>query len=390
MNDATAPILPCQRALFDLPDDVAYFNCAYMSPLMHRVVEAGQHGLARKARPWQIAPVDFFTESERARSLFARLIGAATDDVALVPAASYGTAVAAANLAPATGQHILVLEDQFPSNFYVWRDLAARSGARLRTIARPAEGDWTGAVLAAIDGDTALAALPNCHWSDGGLIDLERVGVALRQAGARLVLDLTQSLGAMPFDVGQVRPDFMVAATYKWLLGPYSMGFLYVAPDHHDGRPLEQNWIARAGSEDFRGLVSYTDTIQPGARRYDVGERANFALLPAVIAALEQIHDWGVPAIQRTLKETTATIATRAADLGLRTAAAEHRAGHFLGLGFPDGLPADLPDRLADANVHVSARGDSLRVTPHLYNNDNDIDRLFEVLATAVKSGSSG
>jgi len=390
MNDAAASLLPCQRALFDLPDDVAYFNCAYMSPLMHRVVEAGERGLARKARPWQVAPIDFFTESERARSLFAALIGTDADSVALVPAASYGTAVAAANLAPAAGQQILVLEDQFPSNFYVWRDLAARSGARLRTIARPAGGDWTGAVLAAIDGNTALAALPNCHWSDGGLIDLERVGAALRDVDARLVLDLTQSLGALPFDVGRVRPDFMVAATYKWLLGPYSMGFLYVAPDHHDGRPLEQNWIARAGSEDFRGLVRYTDAMQPGARRFDVGERANFALVPAVIAALEQILDWGVPAIQRTLTETTTAIAAEAAELGLRTVAADHRAGHFLGLGFPGGLPGDLPDRLAQAQVHVSARGDSLRVTPHLYNNNGDVKRLFEVLATAVKDEGGG
>ena len=231
MSDAPATSLPCQRALFDLPCDVAYFNCAYMSPLMHRVVAAGERGLARKARPWQVGPIDFFSESERARALFASMIGAEADSVALVPAASYGTAIAAANLVPAAGQQILVLEDQFPSNYYVWRDLAADRGAELRTIPRPADGDWTGAVLAAIGSGTALAALPNCHWSDGGLIDLEPVGAALRDVGAHLVLDLTQSLGALPFDSRRVRPDFMLAATYKWLLGPYSMGFLYVAPE---------------------------------------------------------------------------------------------------------------------------------------------------------------
>ncbi len=376
-------MIPCQRELFDIPADVAYLNCAYMSPLMHRVIAAGDAAARRKARPWTIKPADFFTESETARDLFARLINAHADDIAIVPAVSYGTAVAAANLVVNPGQAIIVLADQFPSNVYHWRELARERGARLVTVARPADDDWTAAILAALDGATALAALPHCHWTDGGLIDLEVVGAELRRLGAALVVDVTQSLGAMPFDVAEIQPNFLVCATYKWLLGPYSMGFLYVAPHHQAGRPLEHSWITRQGAEDFAGLVNYRDGFQPGARRYDVGERANFALMPPTIAALEQILIWSVPEIQATLGAMTGEIAARAAELGLLSAPPSRRAGHFLGLRFPSGVPDGLLDRLAAAHVHVSLRGDAMRVTPHVYNTAADIDRLFTVLETA-------
>ncbi len=376
-------MIPCQRELFDIPADVAYLNCAYMSPLMHRVIAAGDAAARRKARPWTIAPADFFTDVERARDRFARLINGRADDVAIVPAVSYGTAVAAANLVVNPGQTIVVLADQFPSNVYHWRELARERGARLVTVARPADGDWTAAIMAVIDGATALAALPHCHWTDGGLIDLEVVGAELRRLGAALVVDATQSLGAMPFDVAEIQPNFLVCATYKWLLGPYAMGFLYVAPHHQAGRPLEYNWIARQGAEDFASLVSYRDDFQPGARRYDVGERANFALIAPTIAALEQLLIWSVPEIQATLSAMTGEIATRAGELGLTSVPPTQRAGHFLGLRFPAGVPEGLVDRLAAAQVHVSLRGDAMRITPHLYNSADDIDRLFAVLTAA-------
>ncbi len=378
------PLLPCQRPLFEIPDDVAYLNCAYMSPLLRSVRAAGERGVARKSSPWQLAPADFFTGSARARELFAGLIGARADDVAIVPAASYGMAVAAANLPVRAGGRIVVLAEQFPSNVYVWRELAAERGAELVTIARPPDGDWTGALLAAIDERTAVAALPHCHWTDGGLVDLAAVGRRLREVGAALAVDATQSLGALPLDVRHVEPDFLVAASYKWLLGPYSLGFLYVAPRWQRGRPLEHNWIAREGADDFARLVDYGDELLPDARRFDVGERSNFALLPMAIAALEQLAAWTVPAIRDTLGVLTAGIAERAASLGLATAPAARRAPHYLGLRFPRGIPQGLAERLAAARVFVSVRGDSLRVTPHLYNTAADVERLFAVLGAAA------
>ena len=373
-------MIPCQRHLFEIPDDVAYFNCAYQSPLLRSVAEAGVKAVRRKVTPWKVTPADFFTESEEARDLFAQLVNATADDIAVIPAVSYGLAVAARNLPLDKSDAILVLAEQFPSNVYTWRELAKTTGAEVITVERPRDGDWTRAILERLDERVAITALPHCHWTDGGIVDLVAIGERCRAIGSALVLDITQSIGALPFDVAAIRPDYMIAACYKWMLGPYSLGFLYVAPEHQGGDPLEQNWIARAGSENFARLIDYRDDYQPGARRFDVGERSNFALMPQAIAALEQLLDWGVPSIAETLAAKTATIAEHARSIGLAPMAASRRAGHFLGVRFPDGVPAGLPERLAESHVYVSLRGDSLRVTPHLFNNEHDVDRLFSVL----------
>lgn len=379
-------MIPSQRALFDIPDDVAYFNSAYMSPLSRSVVAAGEAGMRAKSQPWKITPPDFFSGSEAARAAFADLVGATADDIAIVAAASYGVSLAAKNLPLAAGSRILVLEEQFPSHVYPWRELAAASDADILTVARPADGDWTAAILAQLDERVGIAALPHCHWTDGGLIDLVAIGRRCREVDAALVIDGTQSLGALPLDVKAVQPDFLVAACYKWLTGPYSIGFTYVAPHRQDGQPLEHNWIQRRESQDFAGLVNYRDDFQPGARRYDVGERSNFALVPAAKAGLDQIAGWGVDNIQATLAQRNNAIAERALGLGLTSAAPALRAGHFLGLSFADGVPVDLAERLAQNNVFVSVRGSkSMRITPHVYNTDDDVERLFEVLESVLK-----
>jgi len=373
--------LPNQRSLFDIPRDVAYLNCAYMSPLLHSAIKAGIGGMRAKARPWTITPTDFFSDVEIVRRLAATIIGCDANDISLVPAASYGIATAMQNLSLASDQEILVLEEQFPSNVYGWMELARRSGAKLKTVPRPADDDWTQAILNAINSKTALAALPHCHWTDGSLIDLELVSASLRKYHAALVVDATQSLGAMPLDINRIQPDFLVAACYKWLLGPYSTGILYVAPKHQNGQPIEPGWANRAGSEDFTALVNYRDEYQAGARRFDIGERSNFALLPPLIVGFQQIIDWGVDAIQETITGMTDVIANRAEENGLRIGNRSHRAGHFLGVRLPGGVPSNLTVELASHGVFVSVRGDSVRVTPHLYNNSDDVDRLFEFLA---------
>ena len=377
-------ILPPQRKLFDIPDDVAYFNCAYMSPLLHTVVTAGQQGLARKRQPWKILPEEFSSLPKMARERFAKLINADPQGVAIVASASYGLAVAGKNLPLQTGEEILVLHEQFPSNVYVWRELARRQGAHLRVVERPADNHWTPAIREAIRPQTAIVALPHCHWIDGAYIDLESLRADCDRVGAALVLDLTQSAGALPFDCAAIRPDFIACATYKWLLGPYSLGFLYAAPQRREGEPIEYSWATRAGSESFSGLVDYQDGYQPGARRYDMGESTNFALLPAAIAALDQLLSWGVENIYPTLSNLTDDILARVRPLGFNTLARSTRAGHFLGLQLPNASSTnDILQALSKANVYVSARGKTLRITPHLYNTERDIEHLVSALAAA-------
>jgi len=380
-----ATLIPSQRHLFEIPDDVAYFNCAYMSPLPRASVAAGECGLARKARPWTITPDDFFNTSEAVRARFAGLINAAPNDVAFAPAVSYGMAQAAANITLKRTQTIVTLAEQFPSNVYPWMALAERTGAQFLAVPRPSDDDWTSVLLAAINTATGVVAVPHCHWTDGGLIDLEAVGTVCRRVGAILCVDGTQSVGALPFDVGRIDPDYLAVATYKWLLGPYSFGFLYVAPRQQAGKPIEHNWIARRCSQDFAGLVNYQREFQEGARRFDVGERSNFALMPVADASLKLIADWTVPGILATLARRTEVIAKRArAEFGIDSVSSDRRAGHYLGLRFRGGFPADLPAQLAAERVHVSVRAAAMRVTPHLWTTDADVERLFAVLRAAV------
>jgi selenocysteine lyase/cysteine desulfurase len=379
--------LRSQRDLFEIPEDIAYLNCAYMSPQLRPAREVGERAVSRKSRPWEITPDQFFEDAEEIRALFARLVGGDAEGVAIVPSVSYGISVAASNVPVGEGEKILILEDQFPSNVYAWRELAERSRARLVTIPRPEDLDWTRALLAEIDADTAVVAVPNCHWTDGSLVDLARVGEGVREAGAALVVDAIQSLGAHPFDVSDVRPDFLVASSYKWLLGPYGVGFMYVREEYREGKPIEHNWINRRGSQDFSGLVTYQDAFQPGARRYDVGERSNFALLPMAAEALHQLLDWEVENVSETIGTLTDLIEEKAGELGIVTIPKERRARHMIGLILGPEPPHDLATRLTAHNVFVSVRGESVRVSPHLYNTERDVDLLFEVLQRVARSG---
>lgn len=374
-------LIASQRHLFDIPEGHAWLNCAYMSPLMKSAVEAGNAGVQAKANPWTIGPQDFFTRSEITRGLAGEIIGAGADTMAIVPSVSYAIATAAQSLPLSRGQSILVLDEQFPSNVYVWKDLAASKGAELKTLMKGGDGDWTGVVLDAIDKDTGIVALPNCHWTDGSLLDLVAIGKRIREVGASLVLDLAQSAGALPISMTQIKPDFAVYPTYKWAMGPYSLGFMYVDPKWHGaGKPLEQTWTGRKDSENFAGLVDYKDEFQPGARRYDMGQRANFQLMPIAEAALKQLLDWGIENIHETLKTRNEGIISRVRNLGFDAAPDHLRAGHYLGLQFPGDVPDGLIERLAARKVYVSLRGTSLRITPHVYNTDADVDQLFEAL----------
>jgi selenocysteine lyase/cysteine desulfurase len=372
-----------QRAMFEIDDRIAYFNTANLSPLLHRVREAGEGALAKRARPWTISPSDWFDEVEALRGLFARLIGATPEEVALVPATSYGLAVAAHNMDADPGDRILVLNEEFPSNFYTWQRFAERTGAELLVVRREPGASWTDAILRAIDERVVIASVPNVHWTNGASVDLGRVATALREVGSAFVIDASQSLGAMPLDVRELRPDVVVAVGYKWLLGPFSLGYLYLDPALHDGRPLEENWILRAGADDF-SRVAYEDAYLPGARRFDVGQRTNFHLTPMAVAAITQLLEWSVTRIAETLRARTDEIAARAAEVGFTAPTPGERAPHMLGLELPPGA-GSLSEALARSQVTASVRGSSIRISPHLHNNQADVDRLIDALAAAIQ-----
>jgi selenocysteine lyase/cysteine desulfurase len=385
--------MQCQREQFSLPADRHFLNCAYMGPLPRCAQEAGVAAIARKAVPIGIGPADFFTESDAARGLFAGIIGAGdARRVAILPAVSYGIGIAARNLPCAAGQRIVVAAEQFPSNVYAWRRLATERAAELHTVARAPAGAeqraalWNEAVLAAIDDRTAIVALPQVHWTDGTRFDLERIGARARAAGAAFVIDGTQSIGAMPFDVARTGADAVVCAAYKWLLGPYGLAFGWFGPRFDDGVPLEETWIGRERSEDFQRLVEYRDTYQPGAARYDVGERSNFILLPMALAAMSLVHGWGAAAVQSYCDRVFGPLIEEATALGFDVEPRAWRGAHLFGLRMPGHVRLDtLHAALEARRVHASLRGSALRVAPNVYNDEGDAAALLDALRAAAR-----
>jgi len=370
------------RDQFDLPAGRAFLNSAFLGPLPRVAVEAGLAALEAKAHPWLVGPDDFFDPVDRLRELVAGFLDGDAEGVAVIPAVSYGIATAAANLDVPLGSTIIVLAEQFPSNVYEWRAVAERTGATLVTVHRDEEG-WTPRLLEAIDGRTAVVAIEPAHWSDGTIVDLVAVGKAARAVEAAVVVDVSQTLGAVPFPIADVQPDFVVGVIYKWMLGAYGNAFLWAAPERREGEPLEHGWLPRSGSRDFSALAQYVDTYRPGAARYDVGESASHVNIATTVAAIELLSTWGPASVSAHADVLTSDLIDRAAQFGLRPPPAGQRSPHLVGLRLPAGGPdpAVLAGALAAAQVHVSIRGTAVRVSAHAFNTPEDVDRLIDVLA---------
>ncbi|MEM1093455.1 MAG: aminotransferase class V-fold PLP-dependent enzyme [Bacteroidota bacterium] len=388
MPDPIQP-LACQRDLFSLPDHVHYLNCASRSPLAHPVEDAGIAGLRSKRVPL-LTHDDFFGLPDRIRAQFAKLINtSAPQQIALIPAVSYGMAIVAKNTPLAAGQRIVLVDRQFPSDVYAFRRLAAESGASITTVHAPDakhQGQaWSEALIDALTPDAGLIVVPHVHWTDGTTFDLEAIGRRARDVGAAFVVDGTQSVGALPFDAALIQPDALVCAGYKWLFGPYTSGVAYFGERYLDGIPLEENWISRAESDNFSQLVQYQDAYQPGAIRYDMGERSNFIQLPMLHAALDLVLRWRPERVQAYCQQLTAPLLADIRALGYHTADEPSRAHHIFGVRMPPEVPLDrLKAALTERHIHVSVRGDAVRVAPHVYNTETDVSALRDALA-AVK-----
>ena len=375
------------RADFDIPRDICYLNAAYMTPQPRDVVTATMRGATLRSQPWHITPPGFFHDVEALRDTFARQVGCSSDNIAIVPSAGYGVSCAAANMSLKKGGIVLAMHEQFPSNYYAWRRQALAAGAEFHVVTKEAGQSWADALLDAIRdlGDRIeIATLEGHHWASAEFVDLEVVIPALRDVGARVVLDLTQTIGGCPIDIGRLAPDFMATAGYKWQFCPYGVAFLYVDDRYLDGVPIEEPWMSRAGAEDFSRLADFTDAYQPGARRFDVSEKSSFSNIAGALAALQKLENWGIANISESLATTNARIADILTSHGFETMAAEDRAPHFQGARLPATDPRKLAEQLVENNVFASVRGDYLRVAPHVYTDQTDLLRLDEVLGMAL------
>jgi selenocysteine lyase/cysteine desulfurase len=382
-------MLASRRALFEIPRHICYLNAASYTPLPLRTQDAGRAAVGRKGTPWTLDAAFANDQHERARVAAARLINADPADMALIPSVSYGVATAAKTLTIDRGTRVIVLENDHSSPVLEWQTRADAQGFAIETVRRPDDGDWTSAVLAAIERSGAppvsLASISSVHWSDGGLIDVEIVSAALRQRGASFLVDATQSAGVLTMDVRRLDPDFVIFPTYKWLLGPYGRAFLYVARRHQGGIPLEQTSFGRrdvrAENEVYFADVSYV----PDARRFDMGERDHFISMEMASIGMEMMVEWGASAVEQRLLMLTERIAEELRGIGVSVPEPRLRAPHILSLGFKQGMPMGLVEGLATEGVYVAARLGRMRISPHVYNDEADADRFVAALARRLR-----
>ena len=377
-------MLDSQRSLFAIPRDICYLNSASYSPLPLRTQEAAREAVGRKSAPWTLDTAFADHQHERARSAAARLINAEASDIALIPSISYGVATVGKILAIPPRMRVLVLENDHSSPVLEWQTRSASADFSIETVRQPHDGDWTSAVLAAIERPgaprLALASISSVHWSDGGLIDIEKVGAALKRHGALFLIDATQAVGVLAIDVRKLDPDFVIFPTYKWLLGPYGRAFIYMAKRHQNGIPLEQTGFGRreirSDAEIYFGDLSYV----AGARRFDMGERDHFISMEMAAIGMEMMAEWGADAVAGRLSMLTGRIAEGLSGSRVRLMDARFRSPHILSLGFAGGLPAGLVEGLAGEGIHVAARLSRMRISPHVFNDEEDVDRFVAAL----------
>lgn len=383
-------MLTSKRSHFTLPPQITYLNCAYMSPLLKDAEKAGINALRRKRNPVEIKPIDFFNESDVLREEYAKLVnGKDANRFAIIPSVSYGLANVAKNVTFKKDQHIVITTDQFFSNYHPWRALCDETGASLKSVSAPDEfidrgKKWNERVLEAIDKNTKVVALPNVHWVDGTKFDLLAIRKRASEVGALLIIDGTQSVGALPFDLQVIQPDALVCGSYKWLLGPYSIGLAYYGEHFTNGKPIEESWMNRLGSEDFSD-VSYKENYKPGALRYEVGEHSNFIHVAMLMKSLQQLNTWKPERIQEYCAAITANSVTKLKEKGFIIEDEAWRGAHMFGIRLPKGADLEkIKASLLKHKIYVSVRGNAIRISQNVYNREEDLDKLTKVLIKAL------
>lgn len=377
-------MLENQKHLFDIPEDINYLNTASLSPSFKAVEEAGVRAVLEKSKPYHIPSSDFFEPVLELKQLFAQLIDTREyHRVATIPSVSYGMAVVANNIRLKSTDEVLLIDEQFPSNYYIWKKLTDKYGAKLTIVKQPNTSidtgkQWNVDILDAINENTALVAIGNIHWSNGTLFDVKAIRQKTKACNSLFVIDGSQSIGAVPFSVEEIQPDALICAGYKWLFGPYGCAYAYYGSYFDEGTPLEENWANRLHSEKLAGLTEYQSEYKPLASRYVMGESGNFIYVQMQIAALKQIIKWTPIAIQQYCKSISKNAVIRLKEMGCSIEHDDDRTHHMFGIQLPKEANLEiLKEKLKEKHIFVSFRGDYVRISCHLYNTEKDFDSLI-------------
>jgi selenocysteine lyase/cysteine desulfurase len=374
-----------QRDKFNLKEGVSYINCAYMGPLLRSSEEKGIEGLKRKRNPFEVSQEDFFKDIAVVKELFGELVNAPASQIALFPSVSYGFSSVLNNLSSDGKTEAIVVSNEFPSGYFSAKSWCEKHDCNLNVIEPQTISSrnqkWSDDIIASINKQTAFVLISSVHWMDGTKFDLEKIGATCKQLGAKLLIDGTQSVGALPMDVQKFQIDALVCATYKWLFGPYSSAIGYISPSFEKGIPLEESWMNRTNAYDFSLLTNYEDAYVEGAGRYNMGESNDFIKMPILIASFQQILEWKPAEIQAYCQKLVQPIVAFFEENGIHIEDEKYQAQHLIGFKLEGKFQSEqLFEDLKVAQIFLSFRGDFLRISPNVYNTEEDMLKLLQVL----------
>lgn len=319
---------------------------------------------------------------ERLRTLAAGLIGAVPEEIALVSNTTAGINLVAEGFPWKAGDNVVTRADEFPSNQYPWLHLADR-GVETRGI--PTEGGRLDLdrLAAACDDRTRIVSVSWVAYASGWRHDLDQLADLVHRRGALLFLDAIQGLGVFPLDVRKTPVDFLAADGHKWLLGPEGAGIFFTRREHLDRlRPVGVGWNSVRGAHDFSHIeLLFKDT----AARYEGGSQ-NVAGLSALGASLELLAQFGMEAISTRVLEITGLACRRLEEIGaviLSDRTPAHGSG-IVSFELPGRDPNLLRRQCVEREVLLSCRAGRLRISPHAYNNAEDVERLIAALGMSI------
>ncbi|MCB0734995.1 MAG: aminotransferase class V-fold PLP-dependent enzyme [Flavobacteriales bacterium] len=384
--------LSSQRHAFQLDNATSYLNAAYMAPMPNATASAVEESIKRMQHPHSIVAEDWFEPVNALRQKYGEIIGTKDwERIAITPSCSYGIANVAKHIKPFKGSNIVVTTGQFPSNYYTWAKVCGAFHCELRSVDPPKTPQrgriWNERILDAIDSNTCLVSLPPLFHADGTRFQLEAVRTRCHEVGARLIVDGTQLIGAGEWDMETIQPDALICSGYKWLLGPYGTGMAFYGPAFDDASPIEENWVIRTNSHDFRTLLDYSPDYRPVGMRLSSGEHAAFLHIPALLASASLISNWSVNGIASYTTQLFEPFETRFRELGCVFEEETYRYPHLLGIRFEQSVDLEqLNNHLRTNGVYVSVRDDVIRISLHVWNTTDDLEKLLQGISTYLKS----
>lgn len=359
-----------------------WLNAASVAPLPERARAAMEAHNRRRSDIHALRGDDFEPVLVRARRAAARMIAADEDEIALLPNTSHGLNLAALSLPLEAGRRVIVSDREFPANVYPWLGLRELRGARVDVIPTDSGGNPDEARLLAeiAREDAGILAISAVQFTNGWVADLPALGRACREHGALLVVDAIQALGQLPVDVRAAGIDVLAAGGHKWLCGPFGTGFTYVRRDLVERmEPRVVGWTARTASADLERVLDYAPEWVPGARRFEVATQPwqDYAGLAESIELLLEADPARIRAHVLALLDP---LAAWMAERGIAVTSdprPERSSGIF---AFAPADAAGAYGALAAAGVGCVLREGAVRLSPHLYNQPDEIGRVMDVL----------